>query len=68
MESGFQSSLQSHEFKSETNFVVDGEALVLYGLEAPKNENEEIILENLNQKYIFHSMVGQTKLTNYTES
>ena len=26
--------------------------LVLYGLEAPKNENEEIILENLNQKYL----------------
>ncbi len=50
MESGFQSSLQSHEFKSETNFVVDGEALVLYGLEAPKNENEEIILEKLEKK------------------
>ena len=30
MESGFQSSLQSHEFKSETNFVVDGSSCFVW--------------------------------------
>jgi mannose-6-phosphate isomerase-like protein (cupin superfamily) len=50
MEKGFQSSLQSHEFKSETNFVIEGEALVLFGLEAPKDTGEEIIIEKLDKK------------------
>ena len=50
MEKGFQSSLQSHEFKSETNFVIEGEALVLFGLEAPKDTSKEIVIENLDKK------------------
>ncbi|MFC6087764.1 hypothetical protein [Saccharothrix lopnurensis] len=37
MTAGHQSSLQSHRRKSETNFVVDGEATVLNGLEAPED-------------------------------
>tara|TARA_Y100001958_G_C21184777_1_gene514034 strand:- start:71 stop:844 length:774 start_codon:yes stop_codon:yes gene_type:complete len=50
MEEGFQSSLQSHEFKSETNFVVTGEAKVLYGKEAPKNLEEVVDVNQLQSK------------------
>tara|TARA_A100001011_G_C14315485_1_gene847770 strand:- start:476 stop:1234 length:759 start_codon:yes stop_codon:yes gene_type:complete len=50
MEEGFQSSLQSHQFKSETNFVVDGKALVLFGIEAPKNTSTKINIEELDKK------------------
>ncbi len=50
MEKGFQSSLQSHKFKSETNVVIDGEAEVLYGKEAPLNDSESIDLSTLNRK------------------
>jgi len=32
---GYQSSLQSHRRKAETNFVIDGEATVLNGAQAP---------------------------------
>lgn len=35
MAAGFQSSLQSHRRKAETNYVVDGEATVLNGVAAP---------------------------------
>jgi mannose-6-phosphate isomerase-like protein (cupin superfamily) len=37
MTAGHQSSLQSHRFKAETNYVVDGEATVLNGLPAPED-------------------------------
>jgi hypothetical protein len=50
MEKGFQSSLQSHKFKSETNIVVDGEANVLYGREAPQNESEKVNIQSLKSK------------------
>jgi hypothetical protein len=50
MEEGFQSSLQSHQYKSETNYVVDGEALVLYGLDAPSDLNREIVIKDLSRK------------------
>ena len=49
MEKGFQSSLQSHKFKSETNIVVEGEAEVLYGKQAPSDETESIDLATLNE-------------------
>ena len=50
MKEGFQSSLQSHKFKSETNVVIDGEANVLYGKEAPHNESEKIDIGTLKSK------------------
>tara|TARA_Y100000816_G_C26101780_1_gene584187 strand:- start:974 stop:1750 length:777 start_codon:yes stop_codon:yes gene_type:complete len=50
MEKGFQSSLQSHKFKSETNIVIEGEAEVLYGQQAPSDETESIDLTTLNRK------------------
>jgi mannose-6-phosphate isomerase-like protein (cupin superfamily) len=37
MTAGHQSSLQSHEHKRETNYVVEGEATVLDGLAAPRD-------------------------------
>jgi quercetin dioxygenase-like cupin family protein len=37
MTAGHQSSLQSHRFKAETNYVVAGEATVLSGRQAPGN-------------------------------
>jgi quercetin dioxygenase-like cupin family protein len=37
MTAGHQSSLQSHQYKAETNYVVDGEAIVLNGLLAPED-------------------------------
>ncbi len=63
MEKGFQSSLQSHEYKSETNFVVDGEALVLYGLEAPKNLNVEVSIDDLDKK-IYSPFTGWSNKVN----
>jgi quercetin dioxygenase-like cupin family protein len=35
MNAGHQSSLQSHRYKVETNYVIEGEATVLLGLRAP---------------------------------
>jgi len=35
MDRGHRSSLQSHEVKSETNYIIRGKAQVLYGLQAP---------------------------------
>ncbi|HEV8560487.1 MAG TPA: hypothetical protein VGR06_29505 [Actinophytocola sp.] len=37
MSKGHQSSLQSHQVKAETNYVIDGEATVLNGRFAPEN-------------------------------
>lgn len=42
MTRGNQSSLQSHRFKAETNYVVDGEATVLNGLIAPEDTSAVI--------------------------
>ena len=50
MEKDFQSSLQSHEFKSETNVVVIGEAKVLFGKEAPKDISLKIDINELDEK------------------
>lgn len=50
MKEGFQSSLQSHKFKSETNIVIDGKAHVLYGKEAPEDESEKIDINSLETK------------------
>ena len=50
MNSGNQSSLQSHEVKMETNYVIEGEATVLYGVIAPENLNSVIELETLKIK------------------
>ncbi|SRR6266571_6149296 len=47
MTAGHQSSLQSHEYKIETNFVVDGEATVLNGTLAPANRNSVIDIGTL---------------------
>lgn len=50
MEKDFQSSLQSHEFKSETNVVVIGEARVLFGKEAPSDISQKIDINKLDEK------------------
>lgn len=50
MKKGNQSSLQSHEQKSETNIVIQGEALVLYGVEAPADHSHVIDLSTLRKK------------------
>tara|TARA_B100000902_G_C27195761_1_gene856384 strand:+ start:345 stop:1103 length:759 start_codon:yes stop_codon:yes gene_type:complete len=63
MEKGFQSSLQSHEYKSETNFVIDGEALVLYGLDAPPDINTEIVIDDLSRK-IYSPLTGWSNRVN----
>ncbi|MEV1006759.1 hypothetical protein [Streptomyces sp. NPDC049881] len=42
MTAGHQSSLQSHRFKAETNYVVEGEAKVLNGLRAPADTTEAV--------------------------
>lgn len=42
MAAGHQSSLQSHQYKVETNYVVDGEATVLNGLAAPDDPSTVI--------------------------
>jgi len=63
MEKGFQSSLQSHEYKSETNFVIDGEALVLYGLDAPPDINTEIVIDDLSRK-IYSPLSGWSNRVN----
>jgi hypothetical protein len=42
MTAGHQSSLQSHQHKAETNYVIDGEATVLNGVVAPDDHNAVI--------------------------
>ena len=50
MNKGNQSSLQSHLYKSETNFVIFGKANVLYGMDAPDNRNSIINISDLKKK------------------
>ncbi|GAB3950519.1 hypothetical protein GCM10027614_51080 [Micromonospora vulcania] len=47
MTAGHQSSLQSHDRKVETNYVVDGEATVLNGLPAPQDHSAVIDIATL---------------------
>jgi mannose-6-phosphate isomerase-like protein (cupin superfamily) len=42
MTAGHQSSLQSHRYKAETNYVIEGEATVLAGLTAPDHTGQAI--------------------------
>ena len=57
MNEGNQSSLQSHEIKMETNYVIEGKAKVLYGLIAPKDINTVIKIDDLKEK-IYESGTG----------
>ena len=50
MNEGNQSSLQSHKDKSETNYVIFGEANVIYGLDAPQDRSSVIALDQLKEK------------------
>ncbi len=45
-----KSSLQSHEFKEETNIVLDGEVLLLYGKMAPESLKSHVKEEDLDKK------------------
>lgn len=54
MNAGHQSSLQSHEVKMETNYVIEGEATVLSGIIAPKDLNAVIELETLKSNKYQH--------------
>ena len=47
MTAGNQSSLQSHRYKAETNYVIDGEAIVLSGLTAPDDITQPIEVNRL---------------------
>jgi mannose-6-phosphate isomerase-like protein (cupin superfamily) len=47
MTAGHQSSLQSHRHKLETNYVIDGEATVLTGADAPDDLTATIDLASL---------------------
>jgi quercetin dioxygenase-like cupin family protein len=47
MTEGHQSSLQSHQYKLETNYVIEGEATVLSGANAPADLQAVIDLESL---------------------
>jgi mannose-6-phosphate isomerase-like protein (cupin superfamily) len=47
MNSGHQSSLQSHRYKAETNYVIAGEATVLSGATAPEDLNALIDISEL---------------------
>lgn len=47
MTEGHQSSLQSHQYKLETNYVIEGEATVLSGANAPEDRNAMIDLGSL---------------------
>ncbi|HEX3789132.1 MAG TPA: hypothetical protein VHW44_14815 [Pseudonocardiaceae bacterium] len=47
MTKGHQSSLQSHERKAETNYVIEGEATVLNGTVAPANPDAVIDQDQL---------------------
>jgi len=47
MTAGHQSSLQSHQFKSETNYVIEGEATVLNGLPAPRDLSSVIDVDRI---------------------
>ncbi len=42
MTAGHQSSLQSHRYKAETNYVIEGEATVLSGMTAPDDTSQAI--------------------------
>ncbi len=44
---GHQSSLQSHRYKAETNYVIEGEATLLSGLTAPDDVTEAIDIGEL---------------------
>ena len=50
MEKGKQSSLQSHAQKSETNYVIEGMAKVLFGMIAPDDVTEKIDVSKLTAK------------------
>jgi mannose-6-phosphate isomerase-like protein (cupin superfamily) len=63
MNEGNQSSLQSHKEKSETNYVIYGEANVIYGLEAPKDRTSVITLDKLKEK-IYHPFEGWSNKVN----
>ena len=56
MNAGNQSSLQSHEVKMETNYVIEGEATVLSGIIAPEDLNAVIELETLKSKKYQHGL------------
>lgn len=47
MTAGHQSSLQSHRYKAETNYVVEGEATVLAGLAAPDDPGATVDVARL---------------------
>jgi D-sedoheptulose 7-phosphate isomerase len=47
MTAGHQSSLQSHQVKSETNYVIEGEATVLNGLAAPDDPAAVIEIDRI---------------------
>jgi quercetin dioxygenase-like cupin family protein len=47
MTAGHQSSLQSHRWKAETNYVVDGVATVRNGLPAPRSATEVIDVDRI---------------------
>lgn len=47
MTAGHQSSLQSHQHKLETNYVIEGAATVLSGATAPEDLNATIDLDSL---------------------
>tara|TARA_B100000945_G_scaffold318309_2_gene322876 strand:- start:36 stop:842 length:807 start_codon:yes stop_codon:yes gene_type:complete len=50
MTAGNFSSLQSHEVKLETNYVIDGEATVLGGVTAPLDINATIDIQKLSSQ------------------
>ncbi|GAA2033588.1 hypothetical protein GCM10009839_37520 [Catenulispora yoronensis] len=47
MTAGHQSSLQSHRYKAETNYVVDGAATVLNGLPAPADTGTVVDVDRI---------------------
>jgi len=59
MNAGNQSSLQSHEKKLETNFVIQGAATVLAGVIAPEDLNAVIDISTLD-KTVFNAGMGWT--------
>lgn len=75
MTAGNQSSLQSHREKSETNYVIDGEAKVLNGLPAPNDPTTVIDVERIpahvhkarsgwsSAPGVLHRVIAQTDYT-----
>ena len=57
MNAGNRSSLQSHEEKLETNYVIQGEATVLYGKIAPDDLDAVIDISSLD-KSVFKVGMG----------